>query len=146
MFPDTISLHISLCIILTLIHSTSSQRPPLIPPFSPIRDLIYNAAKTPIDAIQNHFRSDLLWCGVRDMAPFPEAVSGVYPNLDYCCRMHDQCPLIVDRGECKLGVCNESFLYPILACSCETSFKKCLTVIMTLELIVSYNFKTMNFL
>ncbi|TRY61731.1 hypothetical protein TCAL_01818 [Tigriopus californicus] len=77
----------------------------------------------------NTFRGDLLWCGVHDVAPFPEALSSVYPSLDNCCRQHDQCPLIVDRGQCWKGICNKSLLFPILGCDCEQQFRKCLDAI-----------------
>ena len=79
--------------------------------------------------VQNRLRGDFLWCGVHDVAPFPDAVSAVYPNLDDCCRIHDRCPVIIGRGECGVdGVCNESLLFPVLACDCELRFKSCLEV------------------
>ena len=81
--------------------------------------------------IQNAFREHFvptLWCGVRNAAPYsnPGAVSVFYPHLDTCCKMHDQCPIFVPRGECDYGVCNPSKLTPILSCACENEFKNCL--------------------
>ena len=57
---------------------------------------------------------------------FSGAVSLFYPHLDTCCKMHDQCPIFVKRGECDYGVCNPSKLTPILSCACENEFKNCL--------------------
>jgi len=73
-------------------------------------------------------RADLLWCGIRDSAPFASAISAIHPNLDTCCRAHDNCGVVVDRGTCKLGVCNPSSVFPVLDCRCEEKFMKCLMV------------------
>lgn len=78
---------------------------------------------------QNIFRDHFLptiWCGIQDTAPVPLALSAIYPHLDNCCREHDNCPLIIERGECFEGLCNPSFLTPILSCDCEDKFRNCL--------------------
>lgn len=36
------------------------------------------------------------------------------------------CPITIKRGKCFEGICNRSFLAPILTCDCEFAFKKCL--------------------
>lgn len=98
-------------------------------PYSKIIGTIAELGREPLYNLQNAFRGDLLWCGVHDVAPFPEALSSVYPSLDNCCRQHDQCPLIVDRGKCWKGICNKSLLFPILSCDCEQQFRQCLDAI-----------------
>ena len=52
----------------------------------------YKSIETPVNRVQNLIRANLaptLWCGVRNSAPFPEALSAIYPHLDNCCRSHD---------------------------------------------------------
>ena len=52
-------------------------------------------------SIQNEIRANFaptLWCGVRNAAPFPEALSAIYPHLDSCCRSHDQVLYILQFG------------------------------------------------
>jgi len=81
----------------------------------------YEQIQTPVDRLQNLFREKFaptLWCGIRNSAPFPDALSAIYPHLDSCCRSHDNCDLVVERGECFENVCNPSFLVPILSCEC----------------------------
>merc|ERR1712228_450794 len=82
-------------------------------------------------SIQNTIREQIfptLWCGIRNAAPYshPGAVSLFYPHLDTCCKNHDQCPMLIGRGECSHGICNPSSLTPILSCECEIEFRNCL--------------------
>lgn len=89
----------------------------------------YTLMEQPITRLQNLIRGSILpthWCGIRNSAPFPEAISAVYPHLDSCCREHDTCPVHIKRGKCSKGICNKSFLAPILSCDCEFAFRKCL--------------------
>jgi len=107
----------------------------------------YNWVEKPVNRLQNKFRSEFLptlWCGVRDVAPDANAVSAIYPHLDSCCRNHDLCPLVtnkrhignlswmffflqvIDRGQCYQGICNPSFIFPIMSCTCEERFRHCL--------------------
>lgn len=106
-------------------------------PFDSLRSSVYSAASEQFLEVQNVIRSrSFLWCGFRDSAPYLSAVSAVYPNLDSCCRNHDNCPLIVDRGECHeedSTICNDSFLFPILDCKCEARFKHCLKQVIKSE-------------
>ena len=90
---------------------------------------IYEIAQYPLRRIQHSFRRHVLptlWCGYHDSAPHAGALSSIYPNLDYCCRQHDHCPVIIERGTCLDGICNRSFLMPIMDCKCEDDFRKCL--------------------
>ena len=60
-----------------------------------------STVEQPVSRLQNLFRANFaptLWCGIRNSAPLPEALSAIYPHLDNCCRNHDACPLIVQRG------------------------------------------------
>ncbi len=53
----------------------------------------YDRVEAPLNNLQNQLRSRFvptLWCGVRNAAPIPDALSAVYPHLDNCCREHDQ--------------------------------------------------------
>ena len=53
----------------------------------------YETISGPVDRLQNLYRANLaptLWCGIRNVAPFPDALSAIYPHLDSCCRSHDQ--------------------------------------------------------
>ena len=67
-----------------------------------------------------------MWCGFDNDAPDDRAVSPIYPNVDRCCRDHDHCPTFIPRGECLDGICNHSYLVPIMDCQCEEEFQKCL--------------------
>jgi len=90
---------------------------------------LYSFMTQPLDRLQNVIRGSILptyWCGIRNSAPIPEAISAVYPHLDSCCRAHDTCPIHIKRGKCFKGICNPSFLAPILSCDCEFAFKNCL--------------------
>ena len=52
----------------------------------------YGTISTPVNRLQNLFRANVaptFWCGIRNSAPFPEALSAIYPHLDSCCRAHD---------------------------------------------------------
>ena len=97
-----------------------------------VRDVVYSRVSRPLVGSQHRIRVErlgLLWCGLSDSAPANRGrfyVSAAFPRLDRCCRAHDLCPLIWDRGECKAGMCNDSFLMPILDCGCEVRFKECL--------------------
>lgn len=97
--------------------------------FDLISEDAYALIEQPMNRLQNIIRGTILpthWCGIRNSAPFPQAISAVYPHLDSCCRKHDQCPISVNRGKCFQGICNRSFLAPMLHCECEYAFKKCL--------------------
>ena len=53
----------------------------------------YKALESRIEKIQEEVKANFaptLWCGIRNVAPFPEALSAIYPHLDSCCRSHDQ--------------------------------------------------------
>ena len=61
----------------------------------------YSTVEQPVNRLQNLFRANFaptLWCGIRNSAPFPDALSAIYPHLDSCCRIHDLCPLFIRRG------------------------------------------------
>ena len=61
----------------------------------------YSTIEQPVNRLQNLFRANFaptLWCGIRNSAPFPDALSAIYPHLDSCCRIHDLCPLYINRG------------------------------------------------
>ena len=86
-FTSALIFQIGLCVDLETTHS-------LIHDFQA-------TVKQPVTRLQNLFRANFaptLWCGIRNVAPFPEALSAIYPHLDSCCRSHDQCPQTIARG------------------------------------------------
>ena len=74
----------------------------------------YSTIEKPVSRLANLFRANFaptLWCGIRNSAPLPEALSAIYPHLDNCCRNHDNCPLLIKRG---ISVLHEKLLQNFL--------------------------------
>jgi len=90
---------------------------------------LFDLFRFPVKQLTSAIRKDLIptmWCGFDNDAPDDRAVSPIYPNVDRCCRDHDHCPTFIPRGECLDGICNHSYLVPIMDCQCEEEFQKCL--------------------
>ena len=72
----------------------------------------HSTVEKPVSRLANLFRANFaptLWCGIRHAAPLPDALSAVYPHLDFCCRNHDQCPLIIPRGTRSIHILFSKF-------------------------------------
>ncbi|KAJ9589842.1 hypothetical protein L9F63_027898, partial [Diploptera punctata] len=79
--------------------------------------------------LSNEARIDLIfpgtkWCGSGNIASnFTDL--GTSSAADSCCREHDNCPDIIEAGQTKYNLTNNSF-YTKLICKCDEEFYKCL--------------------
>lgn len=64
------------------------------------------------------------WCGPGHIAQ-NDSDLGFHRKEDMCCRNHDKCPQNLLRGECRLGICNNS-PYTRSHCDCDAAFRRCL--------------------
>lgn len=70
------------------------------------------------------------WCGSGDVARDENDI-GYFYLTDNCCRVHDQCPEIIEAQESKFGLKN-SGKFTRLHCDCDEKFYKCLKRVNTL--------------
>ncbi|CAK1590150.1 unnamed protein product [Parnassius mnemosyne] len=93
---------------------------------------LYNVsdAETELDpADLNRLRLTLIapgtkWCGPGNDASNYDDL-GTEVETDKCCRQHDYCTDIIQAGETKYNLTNESF-FARLHCSCDDTFRQCL--------------------
>ncbi|XP_044738205.1 phospholipase A2-like [Chrysoperla carnea] len=64
------------------------------------------------------------WCGSGNISENYEDL-GKFKETDKCCRAHDYCDDIIEAGETKYNLTNNSF-YTRLNCKCDEEFYNCL--------------------
>lgn len=70
------------------------------------------------------------WCGPGDIAEHPDDL-GYFEDVDRCCRGHDKCDDIIEAGETKYNLTNDS-PFTVLNCKCDYEFYDCLSKIDTI--------------
>lgn len=55
---------------------------------------------------------------------------GVHADEDRCCREHDNCPNVLNVGECRRGLCNTG-TFTRSHCDCDARLRRCLQSLNT---------------
>ncbi|KAL7638402.1 UNVERIFIED_CONTAM: hypothetical protein RMT77_010972 [Armadillidium vulgare] len=71
------------------------------------------------------------WCGTGNAAEGLDDL-GTLRELDLCCRDHDLCPEVLEPGETKHNLTNDS-PFTITLCECSNKFRECLKNVNTPE-------------
>ncbi|EEB16948.1 Phospholipase A2, putative [Pediculus humanus corporis] len=64
------------------------------------------------------------WCGTGNVANSYNDL-GIWVKEDRCCREHDHCPIQLEPGQCRNGICNFS-PFTRSHCDCDNAFRRCL--------------------
>ncbi|GFQ79459.1 phospholipase A2 [Trichonephila clavata] len=70
------------------------------------------------------------WCGPGDVAENFDDL-GYFEDVDRCCRAHDICDDIIEAGQTKYNLTNDS-PFTMLSCKCDFEFYDCLSAIDTI--------------